>query len=60
MLHPSPAKEMTVIRILDRYGEDIVDEVLEQRGVKSLLADGLQKVVEGYTTIEEIKRVTLE
>ncbi len=44
--------------ILKSAGEEEIRQVLEEKGIKSLLGSGIDKVVKGITTPEEVLRVT--
>ena len=38
----------------------IRDAARKTQGMKTMLEDGLQKVIDGVSTLEEVKRVTME
>ena len=42
--------------IMSNPGRDDLTEYMEQRGMVSLFHDGLERVLEGRTTIEEVSR----
>ena len=46
--------------IAEKASEDKIREAARARGMKTLLEDGVLKVIKGLTTLEEIKRVTEE
>lgn len=44
--------------ILDRANSDDIEELAIEEGMDTLRQDGLNKIIEGQTTVEEISRVT--
>jgi type II secretory ATPase GspE/PulE/Tfp pilus assembly ATPase PilB-like protein len=44
--------------ISDKADSDIISQAAQKEGMKSMLEDGIEKVVQGMTTIEEVIRVT--
>ena len=42
--------------IMSNPGRDDLTEFMEKRGMVSLFQDGLERVIEGRTTIEEVSR----
>jgi len=46
--------------ITQKASYDEIKEAVRKQGMKTLLEDGLQKVIKGITTLEEIERVTGE
>jgi general secretion pathway protein E len=50
----SDVKEM----ILQRKGESRIKEAGRKEGMQTMREDGLQKVLRGFTTLEEVLRVT--
>jgi type IV pilus assembly protein PilB len=44
--------------IISNPGRDVLNEYLKENNVRNLFADGLVRVLEGRTTVEELSRVT--
>ncbi|RKY21652.1 MAG: type II secretion system protein GspE [Planctomycetota bacterium] len=54
-----PVDEPVRVNIMERTGASVIKRDAMQRGIlRTLRSDGLQKVIDGVTTIEEILRVT--
>jgi type II secretory ATPase GspE/PulE/Tfp pilus assembly ATPase PilB-like protein len=45
--------------ILEGAGEDKLRQVAQSEGMKTIFQYGLEKVNQGFTTIEEVLRVTV-
>ena len=56
LLMDDPIREM----VMNRQSAGIIKDYAIKNGVRNLYDDGLEKVVRGYTTIEEVLRVTKE
>ena len=50
--------EPTRTLTLARAGADSIEAVAREGGMETMLQDGLRKVLEGWTTLEEVRRVT--
>lgn len=44
-------------QVVDKVGSNEIKQRAVEKGMRTLLADGRQKVLEGRTTIEELVRV---
>jgi general secretion pathway protein E len=53
-----PVDDVVKNQIMDRLGASTIKKVALERGHRTLRQDGVQKVVDGVTTIDEVLRVT--
>ena len=44
--------------ITSKSSSDVIEKTAEERGMSSMLADGVAKIFKGVTTLEEVMRVT--
>jgi general secretion pathway protein E len=54
-----PVDEAVRVRVMERAGASVIKkEALRNSGMRTLRMDGIQKVIDGVTTIDEVLRVT--
>jgi type II secretory ATPase GspE/PulE/Tfp pilus assembly ATPase PilB-like protein len=54
-----PIDEIVRNQIMDRVGSNTIKKASVERGMKTLRMDGIEKVIKGQTTLDEILKVTL-
>ncbi len=54
-----PIDDLVRNQIMDRVGSNTIKKTAVERGMKTLRMDGIEKVIKGQTTLDEVMKVTL-